>query len=47
LERPNERTIAWPHRHRHLRIRSERRADIHEPFLEIAGCLICFKQLGF
>ncbi len=40
-----ERTIAWLHQHRRLRVRYERRADIHEAFLQIAGCLICFKLL--
>jgi len=40
-----ERTISWLHQHRRLRVRYERRADIHEPFLSIACSLICFKQL--
>jgi transposase len=40
-----ERTIAWLHQYRRLRIRFERRADIHEAFLQIAGCLICLKLL--
>lgn len=40
-----ERTIAWLHQHRRLRVRYERRADIHEAFLQIAGCLVCFKLL--
>ncbi len=40
-----ERTIAWLHQHRRLRVRYERRADIHEAFLMIGCCLICFKQL--
>jgi hypothetical protein len=29
-----------------LRVRYERRADIHEAFLQIAGCLICLKLLN-
>ena len=42
-----ERTIAWLHQYRRLRVRYERRADIHEAFLQIAGCLICLKlRLG-
>ena len=41
-----ERTIAWLHQYRRLRIRYERRADIHEAFLQIAGCLICLKLLN-
>ena len=40
-----ERTIAWLHQYRRLRIRYERRADIHDAFLRIAACLVCFKQL--
>src|SRR5262249_39489625 len=32
-----ERTIAWLHQYRRLRVRYERRADIHEAFLAI-GC---------
>ena len=41
-----ERTISWLHQYRRLRVRYERRADIHEAFLQIAGCLICFKLLN-
>ena len=40
-----ERTISWLHQYRRLRVRYERRADIHEAFLKIAGCLICLKLL--
>jgi transposase len=40
-----ERTIAWLHQYRRLRVRYERRADIHEAFLHIACSLICLKQL--
>lgn len=40
-----ERTIAWLHQYRRLRVRYERRADIHQAFLTIGCCLICFKQL--
>jgi transposase len=40
-----ERTISWIHQYRRLRVRYERRADIHEAFLRIAGCLICLKLL--
>ena len=40
-----ERTIAWLHQHRRLRVRSDRRADIHQAFLSIACSLICLKQL--
>ena len=40
-----ERTISWLHQHRRLRVRYERRADIHEAFLSIACSLICLKLL--
>ena len=40
-----ERTISWLHQHRRLRVRYERRADIHEAFLSIACSLICLKHL--
>jgi hypothetical protein len=40
-----ERTIAWLHRYRGLRVRYERRADIHEPFLAIGCRLICLRLL--
>lgn len=37
-----ERTLAWLHRFRRLRVRDERRADIHEAFLHLAVALICW-----
>jgi transposase len=40
-----ERSISWLHQHRRLRVRYERRADIHQAFLSIACSLICFKRL--
>ena len=40
-----ERSFAWLHRYRRLRVRYERRADIHHALLTIGCCLICFKQL--
>ena len=40
-----ERTIAWLHQYRRLRIRCERRDDIHEAFLAIGCSLICLKLL--
>ena len=40
-----ERTISWLHQYRRLRVRYERRADIHQALLTIGCCLICFKQL--
>jgi transposase len=40
-----ERTLSWLHQHRRLRIRYERRADIHEAFISIACSLICLRAL--
>jgi transposase len=40
-----ERTIAWLHGFRRLLVRYERRADMHEAFLALACCLICFRRL--
>jgi transposase len=43
-----ERTLAWLHQFRRLRIRWERRADIHFAFLKIGCALIAFNFLqGF
>jgi transposase len=38
-----ERTIGWLHRYRRLRIRYERRAEIHLAFLCLACSLICWR----
>ncbi|MBW3510602.1 transposase [Janthinobacterium sp. NKUCC06_STL] len=38
-----ERTLAWLHRFRRLRIRYERRADIHQALLSLACILICWR----
>jgi len=40
-----ERTIAWLHQYRRLRVRYERRGDIHEAFLAIGCSPICLKLL--
>ncbi len=40
-----ERTIAWLHQFRRLRVRYERRADIHQAFLSLGCILICFRTL--
>jgi transposase len=40
-----ERTISWLHQFRRLRIRFERRADIHDSFLAIGCMLICHRML--
>ncbi|MFD9099391.1 transposase, partial [Streptomyces collinus] len=40
-----ERTIAWLHGFRQLRIRWERRDDIHEASLSLATCLITHRHV--
>jgi transposase len=40
-----ERTIAWLHQFRRLRIRYERRPEIHEAFLTLGCALICWRFL--
>lgn len=40
-----ERTIAWLHNFKRLRVRFERLAIIHEAFMKIACCIICWRQL--
>lgn len=40
-----ERTLSWLHQFRRLRIRFERRADIHEAFLSLGCALICWQCL--
>lgn len=40
-----ERTIAWLHQFRRLRVRHERRADIHQAFLTLGCIVICFRTL--
>ena len=40
-----ERTISWLHQCRRLRVRYERRADIHEAFMTLGCILICHNFL--
>jgi transposase len=40
-----ERTFAWLHNRRRLLVRTDRRDDIHEGFLALACCLICWRRL--
>lgn len=40
-----ERTLSWLHQFRRLRVRFDRRDDIHEAFLRLAESLICFRML--
>jgi transposase len=40
-----ERTLSWLHQNRRLRVRYEKRADIHDGFLKLGCAMICFKRL--
>ena len=40
-----ERTFAWLHQDRRLHVRYDRSAQTHEALLNLACCLICFRQL--
>ena len=40
-----ERTFAWLHALRRLRIRYERKAEMHQAFLLLGCSLICFQQM--
>ena len=40
-----ERTLSWLHHFRRLRVRYERRGDIHEAFLKLACVIICSNTL--
>jgi transposase len=40
-----ERTFAWLNQFRRLRVRYEKRADIHEAFLALACALLCWNVL--
>ena len=40
-----ERTLSWLHQFHGLRVRYERRADIHEAFLTLGCVIICWKTL--
>ncbi len=41
-----ERTLSWLHQFRRLRVRYERRADIHEAFMTLGCIIICSRTLG-
>jgi transposase len=41
-----ERTLAWLHQFRRLRVRYEKRADIHEAFLSIGCIIICYNFIN-
>jgi transposase len=40
-----ERTFAWLHNRRRLLIRTDHHDEIHEGFLALACCLICWRRL--
>lgn len=40
-----ERTISWLHHNRRLRVRYEKRADIHEAFMTLGCIMICANTL--
>jgi len=40
-----ERTLSWLHQFRRLRIRYERRPDIHQAFLTLGCAIICHRSL--
>jgi transposase len=40
-----ERTFAWLHHLKQLLVRYDRRAEIHEAFLALGCCLVCFRRL--
>jgi transposase len=40
-----ERTLSWLHQFRRLRVRYERRADIHEAFVTLGCIIICWRTL--
>lgn len=40
-----ERTLSWLQQFRQLRVRYERRADIHEAFLRLGCVMICWNAL--
>jgi transposase len=40
-----ERTFAWLHQFKRLLVRYDRRADIHEAFLALGCCVVCYRRL--
>jgi len=45
LRWPVERTISWLHHFKRLRVRYDRRDDIHEAFMDLGCCMICWRRL--
>lgn len=42
---PVERSLSWMHQSRRLRVRDERRDDIHEALMELREAMICWSRL--
>jgi transposase len=40
-----ERTFAWLHQFKRLLVRYDRRAEIHEAFLALGCCIVCYRRL--
>jgi transposase len=40
-----ERTFAWLHNYKRLLVRYDRRHEMHEAFLALACCLVCFRRV--
>jgi transposase len=40
-----ERTFAWLHKFKRLLVSYERRVEIHEAFLALGCCLVCYRRL--
>jgi transposase len=40
-----ERTLSWLNRYRRLKVRYERRADVHQAFLDLGCALICWNHM--
>jgi len=40
-----ERTLSWLNRYRRLKVRYERRDDVHQAFLELGCALICWRYV--
>jgi len=40
-----ERTLSWMNRFRRLKVRYERRDDIHQAFLDLGCVLICWRSV--
>ena len=42
---PVERSLSWLHMNRRLRVRYEKRADVHEALVSLGCAMICWKML--